>query len=163
MINLLSYITPETIFPLQDDPYSELLEEIAGRCLADYHESIRKEALEEIRKKSRSRSPQDINLGKGFALVHAKIEELTRIHVAVGILPKPKKLLKGDRIHTLFGMFLPTSESRHYLSMLARLGRLLQEKEASRAFSTAGKLFSEGKQDQAKEQVMSLITKFEQG
>ncbi len=163
MVNLLDYFQPSSILPLEDSSYPELMETMVDHCLSGHESSVRQHALQEIRSKSRTRSPQDINLGRGFALIHAKTDQVDQIHTAVGILPKPKKLLKGERIQNILCIILPSSESRTYLSLLARLGRMLRHKEASMAFASAGKLFSSGRGDEAKQAVMELLKQFEQG
>ena len=163
MINLLSYFSPESVIMLQDDAYSQLMEQLVDHCLSGYSSDIRGNILAEIRSKSRSSSPQDINLGRGFALIHAKTDEVHDIRTALGILPHPRKLLKGERIRSIFCIILPPSESREYLSLLARLGRMLRQKDAPKAFESASKLFRAGDSDEARACIMGLLQRFEQG
>ena len=163
MINLLEFFPKTAILPLQDQPYHELMEQLVNYCLADCDNTVKQQALLEIRSKSKTRSPQDINLGRGFALIHAKTNQVKEIHTAVGILVRPKKLLKGERIQNILCIILPESQSRTYLSLLARLGRMLRHKDAAGAFSRAGKLFSSGNSEEAKDTVIELFRQFEQG
>ncbi len=161
MINLLQYFTRKSILPLTDIPYHQVMSYLISHCLADYPSHIQEEALTTIQSKSRTRSPQDINLGRGFALIHAKVDKVDHIHLVVGILPKAKKLLKGEKVQSLFCIIIPSSESRIYLSMLARLGRMLRDPEAAKAFKHAGKLLSQGKHDEGSDIIISYVTKFE--
>ena len=163
MIDLLTYFTPDSVIPMEDTSYIKMMESLVYHCLKDYPQEVRQKALEDIQSKSRSRSPQDINLGKGFALIHSKIDEVEHIHTAVGLLPKPKKLLKGERIQSLLCIILPSSQGRVYLSLLAKLGRLLQQQEAQKTFSAAGKLLASGNHEDAAQRITDLIREFEQG
>ena len=161
MIDLRDYLTEESIIALPEAPYGVLLQMMVDHCLHDCPLELRMAVMKDIRLKRRGGFPQEVNLGDGFGLVHARMEAVQKIHFSVGILEKPKKLMQGDKVQSVFCIVLPQSESRLYLSILAKLGRMLQHPEVAAAFADAGGLFSQTMYHEARGAIIERIVHFE--
>lgn len=166
MINLLEYIVPASICFLPGASGNDTLRDLVFHCLREDDAETRRRAWQDILAKSRSPTPQTVNLGQGFALVHSRLARLARIRVALGLLPASRKLLKGEPVHTLLGIAIPQHQSRVYLSLLARLNRMLERADAGRVFARAGSLGageSARDRDAATAMIMDFIRTFEKG
>lgn len=64
----------------------------------------------------------------GVAIPHARIAELERIVVGLGIAPKGIDW-SGQEVHALFLMAVPTSQATAYLMLVQRLAKLLRDKQ----------------------------------
>lgn len=131
MVNLLSYITADSLLSIDSDSHAEIQKHLLDRCLDGMPEQTRS-AL--TRKLLGKRGLQEVNLGGGFALSHARLEELGDLRMSVGLLGRKIRYLKGPPVQTVFCVVLPNARSRYYLSLMARLTRLISHPEASEAF-----------------------------
>lgn len=162
MIALQAYITPGNLYLLSARKRDQIIQEMVQHCLHDMDPGLVQSVTHEVLSKKRGSSPMDMNLGKGFALVHARNDACQEVRFALGLLPEPRALYKGDKIHTIIGIVLPSSQSRQYLAFLARFGRLMYAPEASALFEEAGKLFAAGREEEARSQLISFVQTFEE-
>ena len=103
-----------------------------------------------------------MNLGKGFALVHARHDDCQEVRFALGLLPEQRNLYRGENIHTVIGIVLPSSQARQYLAFLARFGRLMYAPEASALFAEAGKRLAAGEEQVAQKKLIDFVHTFEE-
>jgi len=162
MIALLEYIKPDNIYLLTSRKRDQLIQEVIQHCLHDMDPGFVQSVTHDILSKRRSASPMDMNLGKGFALIHARHDDCREVRFSIGLLPEPRNLYKGDSIHTIIGIVLPSSQSRQYLAFLARFGRLMYAPETSARFEEAGKLFATGQGEEAKRKLIDFVHTFEE-
>lgn len=163
MVDLLKYVTADSIRYLDMKGYDKILKHLVSDALNGYDEKIKKEVLEEIKAGAKSNQPLDINLGRGFALVHAKNDNVRKIHLVIALLPAKTALVRGEPAHTLIFIILPGSQSRTYLSMLARLGRMLSKDDAEKAFTSAASIMAEGRHAEGIKAVIDYVSDFEKG
>ncbi len=161
MVDLLNYITPDSVMALNGKSYDKILKLMVNDCLGSFSDDIQKQVIAEIRNKSRSKTPLDINLGGGFALVHAKNSSVDGIYLKIGLLPEKQHLLKGDDIHTLICIILSDNQSRIYLSLLAKLGRMLNQPGAGDVFLSAGRCLAGGDREECEKIILDYVKDFE--
>jgi energy-converting hydrogenase B subunit D len=162
MIALQDYIKPENLHLLASKKREQIIQELLQYCLHDMDPGFVSTVTHEVLRERHSASPLDMNLGKGFALVHARHDQCPEVRFALGLLPERRHLYKGDKIHTVIGIVLPSSQSRQYLAFLARFGRLMYNKEAPAVFEEAGKLYAAGKAAEARERLSGFVHTFEE-
>lgn len=162
MITLPDVLTPQNIHLLTARKRDQIIRELLQYCLHDKEPAFVQSVLHEVLVKKRSASPLDMSLGRGFALIHARRNDCEDVSVAVGLLREPLNLYRGEKIHTLIGIVLPSSQSRQYLTFLARFGRLMHAPETSIQFKEAGKLLAAGEEDEAKQNLSEFIRTFEE-
>lgn len=162
MIALQDYITPKNIYLLKAKKRDQIIQEILQHCLHDKDPAFVQSIIHDVLARKRSGSPMDMNLGKGFALIHARHDDCEEVRFAIGLLPEPRNLYKGDKIHTLIGIVLPSSQSRQYLAFLARFGRLMYAPETSTLFEEAGQRLAAGEEDEAKAKLSDYVHTFEE-
>lgn len=131
MVDLSHYITSGSILEVSPGHHEGILRQLVDLCLPDFPADSRAAVTREILDKGRR---QEINLGEGFALSHARLDDLSDIRVGVGLLPAPTRYVSGPPVRTIFCIILPTSQSRQYLQMMARLTRLISRPEAAAVF-----------------------------
>lgn len=131
MVDLSRYITSRAIVEVVLGDHEGILRQLVDHCLPDFRPDSRAAVTRDILDKGRR---QEINLGEGFALSHARLDDLPDIRVAVGLLRAPTRYVSGPAVRTIFCVILPTSQSRQYLQMMARLTRLISRPEAAEAF-----------------------------
>ncbi|MCX7819560.1 MAG: PTS sugar transporter subunit IIA [Kiritimatiellae bacterium] len=73
-------------------------------------------------------------ISPGVVLVHARRDDLDRIRLSMGLLVPPASLGHGAPVHALVCALIPEPRSREYLTLLARLSRLLAAPSGSAAF-----------------------------
>ena len=161
MIDLLKYIKPDSIIPVAETSYDKILKLMIFTCLDSYNEDIKQEVLTEIMNKRSSKAPLDINLGGGFVLIHAKNNRIDRIRLLLGLMPEGRNLMEGEPVQCFICIILPEKHGREYLSMLARLGRMLNQPDAGDRFSAAGKLLSEGLDEDGYKTILDYVKEFE--
>lgn len=162
MIALKDYITPNNIYLLRSRKRDPIIHEIIQHCLHDMDPAFTQSVVHGVLSKRRGASPMDMNLGNGFALIHARHDACEDVRLAIGLLPEPRNLYRGDMIHTVIGIVLPSSQSREYLAFLARFGRLMYAPETSARFEEAGRRFAAGHEEEAKQQLTDLVHTFEE-
>ena len=133
VISLLDHLSAETMIPVPQKRHDEILRLLLEHSLRDYSPQTREEVLEQL---SDSSSGQEVNLGRGFALSHVRLDSVRDIHIAVGLLPKSVRAFKGEPVNTVFCVVLPNTKSRIYLSFMARLTRFLATDHAITAFES---------------------------
>ncbi len=109
----------------------EVLEELAG-ALADEHPEISKERLVEVlleREKLGSTA-----IGEGIAIPHGKLPKLSGVVAAFGRSRKGVDFqsLDGGPTHLFFLLVAPEDASGAHLKALARVSRLLRDKDFRR-------------------------------
>ncbi len=67
------------------------------------------------------------SIGPGVTLVHARRDDLDRIRLSIGLLSPPLAIGHGAPVHALICALIPEPCSREYLTLLARLSRLLSD------------------------------------
>ncbi|MFW5800894.1 MAG: PTS sugar transporter subunit IIA [Spirochaeta sp.] len=122
MIRLSNMIPAHRLLDLEPTDHLPALEKLIHAALPQESSDTHFHALEEIRSKSNAK---EINLGKGFALSHARLDYLTTIEIAVGLFRQETQYLKGEPVHTVFCIMIPTDKARTYLTLMARLSRFL--------------------------------------
>ena len=133
VISLPDFLSTDRFLQTEATRRDELMRVLVEHCLADYPQAIRYKATEAVKRKS---DTQQINLGRGFALSHARMDSVRDIHVSVGLLPEAVRYFKGDPARTVFCVVLPDAKSRVYLSFMARLTRFLEQDAAVAAFES---------------------------
>lgn len=73
-------------------------------------------------------------IGPGITLVHARRDDLDRIRLSIGLLSPPLAARHGLPVHAFVCALIPESCSREYLTLLARLSRLLSDPVRAAAF-----------------------------
>ena len=131
MINLLSYITRNNIIELSTSDREAIAKNLIDCCLNDLDEDKRQKIHQSLLNKKNGLS---INLTKGFALVHARIDDIENIRIAVGILKDKISLTKSTSAEVIFCIVIPGEQCRTYLSLMAHLTRLLTEPLAKEVF-----------------------------
>jgi mannitol/fructose-specific phosphotransferase system IIA component (Ntr-type) len=159
MIDLRDYVKPNLIIKLEPGPFSQIVDILISACAQD--SSLYKEALASVLASTKSGVSQEINLGKGFALIHARSSQCQTIKFTLGLLPSSKPYMKGEAVQFLFCIILPDSESRQYLSLLARLGRLLNQEDSSSVFAKAAAVCHAANLPTAQTLIMDYIQSFE--
>lgn len=134
VISLLDHLSASTMIPVAQRKREDILRTLLDHSLRDYPLKTRTEVLALL---SASGSAQEVNLGRGFALSHARLDAVNDIHIAVGLLATPLRVFKGEPVSTVFCIVLPDHKSRIYLSLMARLTRFLSTDEATTAFASA--------------------------
>ncbi|AFG36919.1 PTS sugar transporter subunit IIA [Spirochaeta africana] len=122
MITLSQMIAPHRLLDLETTEHLPALEIMIKSALPRASSSLQFHALEEIRSHS---SSKEINLGKGFALSHARLDAITEIEAVVGLFRQPTGYLEGEPVHSVFCILIPSDQSHTYLSLMARLSRFL--------------------------------------
>ncbi len=159
MVDLLDYLKPDRVILLDASGYESILKQAVSLCAGNA--KLELNVLQSIKASSRTNAPQDINLGKGFALVHARSDEASDITMSLGLLPKAIHLIKGDLVQALFCIILPNAKSRMYLSLLARLGRLLNQEDAVEVFQEARDRLVAGESNECAKIIIDYISAFE--
>lgn len=161
MIALQDYIKPENIHLLSARKRDQIIQEVLEHCLHDRDPAFVQGVTHSVLASKRSASPMDMNLGMGFALIHARHDGCEEVRLAIGLLPEACNLYRGEKIHTLIGIVIPSSQSRQYLAFLARFGRLMHDPETSTRFEEAGKLFASGSVEEARTKLVDYVHTFE--
>jgi mannitol/fructose-specific phosphotransferase system IIA component (Ntr-type) len=136
MINLLSYIMENHIVDLETTDRKEIARALLDNCLSDINEEKRLDILQKLLNK---KNGLEIDLTKGFALIHVRIDEIEEIRLAVGILNKKVTISKGKSAVVIFCIVIPGEKCRTYLSLMAHLTRLLSQPSAREVFKQDNK------------------------
>lgn len=147
MVNLLHYIERNRIVVLEAGQHDEILKNLVELCLRDYEPARRERLLVEI---LRSGQMKDQPLGQGFAITHARLDDLPDIRMSIGLLAPTARFCRGAPAHTVFCTMIPADKSSHYLSFMARLSRLLTQSGAAEVFESRDA-----------DRIMKLIEQFE--
>ncbi len=134
MINLLDYVTPDRIISVNSDKRLEILKQLIAVTLQEEPQHLHDTVFNEITTLSRKK---EISLGEGFGLAHARIDSDGPIRFGAALLGRTIKYRKGDRVHTIFCLVVPDTKSRMYLSLMARLTRMLASPDAPKVFRNA--------------------------
>lgn len=122
MSDLSRIIVQDRIIDLSETEHLTVLQQLIRTAMPFASADVQFHALEEIRSKSNSK---EINLGKGFALSHARLDGISTIEVSVGLFGRETDYLKGEPVHTVFCIIIPTDQARRYLTIVSRLSRYL--------------------------------------
>lgn len=116
-LNLNSKNRDEVLFEL-----SELLEK------SENINSVEKDVYKALVEREKLGST---GIGKGVAIPHAKTESASKLTIALGISRKGIDFnsLDDEDINLFFVFASPNKDSRIYLKVLARISRLIREKE----------------------------------
>lgn len=129
---LLDYISEEKLLRIGARKREEILRTLIDGTLKDEDaQPLREAVFREITTRSRKK---EIYLGNGFGLSHARVDAEGPIHVGIGLFGEMVKYRLSDPIHTLLCLVVPDSKSRVYLSLMARLSRMLAGPDASAVF-----------------------------
>ncbi len=131
MISLVETIPADRLIDLDVNDHRQVLETLIAAALPEASDRCRSLALQGILSKN---SAGEIQLGKGFALCHARLDSIRDIELAVGLFGRPTHFLKGDPVHTVFLILIPTNKSRAYMTLMARLSRFLLEPDIEAVF-----------------------------
>ncbi len=162
MIALQDYINPSNVCLLTARKREHIIPEILQHCLQGMDPALVQAVTHDVLAERHHASPRDMNLGKGFALVHARHDDCPAVRCAVGLLPERRRLYRGDKIHTVIGIVLPSSQSRQYLAFLARFGRLMYDPDAAAVFEEAGQLLAAGASGEAQQKLIRFVQTFEE-
>jgi energy-converting hydrogenase B subunit D len=133
VISLLDHIPTDTMIPIRERKHDAILRMLLDHSLREYSLQTRAEALDKLLEAG---SGQEVNLGRGFALSHTRLDSVRDIHIAIGLLTEPVRAFRGEPVSTVFCIVLPNEKSRTYLSLMARLTRFLGTDAAVSAFSS---------------------------
>lgn len=131
MIDLSAHLKPDRFLALAPGARDVLVRALLGVCLredAGLSEAARAAALDGAHRMNEQA------LGHGFALTHARIDGGHDILLSVGLLCEPAPFGRGGPAHTIICALIPVQKSREYLSLMARLSRLLTAPGAEAAF-----------------------------
>ncbi len=131
MIDLAEYLKPDRMIAPAPAARDVIVRALLGICLRDaagVSESTRAAVLDGAHRM------KDQALDRGFALTHSRIAEGEEILLSVGLFGEPRPFGRCGAVHTIFCALIPESRSRDYLSLLARLSRLLTAPGAEAAF-----------------------------
>ena len=133
MIKIEQYLQPDRIVAMRTIDHDEIVNQLVAICLRDMDPDSRAR----LRKKAlRAMSMKDQGLGKGFAITHARIDEMDEIRVAAGFLPQPVRFARWPDVHTVFCAIIPSGKASAYLGFMARLCRMLMQPGPRSAFAT---------------------------
>lgn len=161
-IALTDFLVPENIHLIEATNRNQIFQDVLHHGLHDMDPSFVQAVTHGVLSRRRRDAPLDIQLCKGFALVHARHDQCPEVRVALGLLPTQPTLYKGEPIHTVVGIVLPYAQSRRYLAFLARFGRLVSRDDAESVFEEAGRLYAAGKAQEAQQQLIDYIHAFEE-
>lgn len=133
MVNLLHYVERDRLVVLEAGHHDEILKSLVEVCLRDYEPAGRERLRAEL---IRSGQMKDQPLGQGFAITHARLDNLPDIRISIGLLAPPARFCRGAPVHTVFCTMIPAEKSSHYLSFMARLSRLLAQPGAAEVFQS---------------------------
>lgn len=136
MIELLSYITEDNIVELDSRKYDEYTPVLIRQCLSDFPVSEQESIIASVKHINKKK---DLNLTKGFALLHFRLDTIPGIRLSVGILPPPEKEGKTETACAVFCIIIPDAQCRTYLSLMAHLTRLLSKPGAKMLFHKGNK------------------------
>lgn len=136
MVKILSYLTKDDILEFTEPDINKVNDSLIKHCLRDYDEDVQEKALKLLAKQKNGKS---LNLTRGFALSHIRMDEVRDIRMAVGLLEKRVKFGKGLPVQAVFCLIIPKNKSQAYLSLMAHLNRLLSEKDAGKVFLPGNK------------------------
>ena len=134
MIDLLRYVHRECLVLLAPAPRDAILRKLVQVALtgsAEAPETAPSASLDW------PRLLKDQTLGAGFALSHARVPAGDEIRVSVGLLRPPGAFGRWSDIHTIICALIPEQCAREYLSLMARLARVLSTPEAEAAFRSS--------------------------
>ncbi len=134
MIRLLNYINKNNIVELETTKTDIYARQLIENCLGDKDANVQQEALSQFKTKYK-----ELNLTKGFSLIHLRIDSIQKIRLSVGIFPEPKKITKNEYVNAVFCIVIPDTKCRTYLSLMAHLTRLLSKNNAGDLFHSNNK------------------------
>jgi len=136
-VRIVKYIRHECIiFPLEGASKTEVIRALARKvstCVADLPE-------EEIFRVIEEREALGTTaIGGGIAIPHAKIVGLDELLVVAGISPEgvPFNSLDGKPVYVIFLLLAPEEATTSYLGLLAKIARLLKDRELIKRLSGA--------------------------
>ncbi len=111
--------------------HDEIVGRLVGICLRDAPLTSRTALQQRVLK---TMAMKDQGLGAGFAISHARIDDVDQISVAAGLLPRPIRFAKWPGIHTVFCAIIPSGKAAAYLGFMAHLCRMLARPDPRAAF-----------------------------
>lgn len=132
MISLQQYISADRIVAIDVEKREEILNRLIAQALPENDTALHGRIFKEISSMSRKK---EVNMGNGFALAHTRTSEVDDIHISIGLLPRPVKYRRGEPVHTVLCIIVSDAMSRTYLSLMARLSRMLSSAGASEVFA----------------------------
>ncbi len=131
MIDLTRYLTRERLVPLGPAPRDALLRRLVAAALGAEAASP-PAGLPDLAELLRGFKDQE--LGQGFVLTHMRVPFGDDIRLGVGLFGRPAAFGRIADVHTVICALIPDRCSREYLSLMARLSRLLSTAAAAEAF-----------------------------
>jgi mannitol/fructose-specific phosphotransferase system IIA component (Ntr-type) len=131
MISLLEHVPEQHIVALVETKREDIIHRLVEHALPGETEAMRKQIFRDITAFSRKK---EVAMGNGFILAHTRTEKITDIAMSIGLLAEEVKYRRGEIAHTVICIVVPDSMSRAYLSLMARLARLLSQPDAKDVF-----------------------------
>lgn len=131
MISLLEHVPEQHIVTLPETKREDIIHRLIASALPGESEVLHKQIFRDITSFSRKK---EVPMGSGFILAHTRTDKITDIAMSIGLLSEEIKYRRGEMAHTVICIVVPDSMSRAYLSLMARLARLLSQPDAQDVF-----------------------------
>src|SRR5690554_121466 len=136
MVKLLSYLSEDDILEFPHFNEKKVNKALIEHCLQGFDREFQQKAFSMLKLKTNGKN---LNLTRGFALTHIRLDAVDDIKIAVGIIDNKTKRLVGNTLKALFCIVIPEDKCQVYLSLMAHLSRLLSEEEATEVFKLGNK------------------------
>ncbi|MBW6516090.1 MAG: PTS sugar transporter subunit IIA [Candidatus Cloacimonetes bacterium] len=136
MVKLLSYFNEEDILEFQEYDDTKVNRALIDHCLEDQDQEIKAKAFSLLGVK---KNGKNLDLTKGFALTHIRLDAVDDIKIAIGVFGEKIKFPKNKELLALFCIIIPENKCQTYLSLMAHLTRLLSSKGAAKVFRPGNK------------------------
>jgi mannitol/fructose-specific phosphotransferase system IIA component (Ntr-type) len=136
MVKLLSYLSEDDILEFPHFNEKKVNKALIEHCLKGFDKEFHKKAFGMLKLK---KNGKNLNLTRGFALTHIRLDAVDDIKIAIGIIDEREKKLRINPIKALFCVVIPEDKCQAYLSLMAHISRLLSEKEAGEVFRPGNK------------------------
>jgi mannitol/fructose-specific phosphotransferase system IIA component (Ntr-type) len=148
MVKLLSYLNEEDILEFSEFNDNQINRALIRQCLKELSTEFQEKAFNMLGMK---KNGKNLDLSKGFALTHLRLDEVDDIKMSIGVFPEKGKFGKNARIQAIFCMIIPETKCQTYLSLMAHLTRILSHKDAPKVFRIGNK-----------EGIIDFISRFEE-
>ncbi len=128
-MRILNYLQEECIiFPLESSSKKDVIRRLAAKaasCAGDLSE-------DDVYRVVTDREELGTTaIGGGIAIPHAKAEGIESLKVVVAVSKKgvPFDAVDGEPVHVIFMLLAPEEYTTNYLRVLAKISRLLKDRE----------------------------------